>query len=189
MTKELQVRLVAGKSVCEVESDVLITAVDSKGIWCGQVDMAIRDTVGNHYHQALLGHITQKSGLAMFQDGQVIEIEGEDGHKGSFNNIIFVIDDTEKPLSEIIYAGLKKANDDKYEVASISAIRAGESFGRKEQSFEEMAVEVYKGIKLLLNSGVQINIKKLKMITYDNDKYRNLLIEEFGKDEAVVAIY
>jgi len=53
MAKELQVRLVANKSVCEVESEALITAVDSKGIWCGQVDMAIRDNVGNHYHQTL----------------------------------------------------------------------------------------------------------------------------------------
>lgn len=189
MDKELQVRLVANKSVCEVASEALITAIDSKGIWCGQVDLAIRESVGSYYHQCLLGHITQKSGRDMFVDGQVQEIRGDEKHKATFNNIIFVIDDTIKPLSDIICAGLTKANENKYKVVSMSCIRAGESFGRKEKSFEEMAQQIYLGIRKFLKNEDTISIKRLLMLTYDNDDYRNLLLEAFAEDEAIVAIY
>lgn len=189
MMKELQVKLVPDKCVCEVVSDSLITAVDSKGIWCGQVDVAIRENIGDYYHQALLGHITQKSGMPMFEDGQVLEIKGEENHKGPFDNIIFVIDDVKKPLSEIIYNGLAKANKEGTKIVTMSCIRAGESYGKKETSFEEMATEVYKGIKLLLNNEPEINIKRLLMLTYDNYIYQSLLLKQFNKDEQVVAIY
>ena len=189
MDKELQVRLVANKSVCEVESEALITAIDSSGIWCGQVDLAIRENVGSYYHQHLLGHITQKSGRAMFEDGQVLEVRGDEKNRAVFNNIIFVIDDTIRPLAEVVYAGLHKANEDRYRVVSMSCIRAGESFGRKEKSLEEMARQVYDGIRLFLNRAESIDLKRLLLITYDNDDYRSLLLDEFAKDEAVIAIY
>ncbi len=189
MDREVQVRLVENKSVCEVESEALITAVDSNGIWCGQVDLAIRKSVGDYYHQCLLGHVTQKSSRPMFVDGQVVEVFGDDNHKGVFNNIIFVIDDTKIPLSEIIFAGLKKANLSNYKVVSMSCIRAGESFGRKEKSLKEMAHQVYEGIRQFLNYTDCINLKRLLITTYDNAEYKQLLLDEFAKDEQVVAIY
>ncbi|MBZ4683610.1 MAG: hypothetical protein PWP46_1939 [Fusobacteriaceae bacterium] len=189
MKKQLLIRTVENKDVCEVESDALITAVDSKGIWCGQVDMAIRKNVGDYYHQALLGHIRQKTGASLFDDGQVILVEKDEGMKTAFNNIIFVIDDLTKPLSEIVYNGLVKANEEEYKIVSMSSIRAGESFGKKEKTFEEMAKEVFKGIRKFLNETDEIKINRLLILTYDNEEYKNLLIKEFNTDEDLVAIY
>ena len=100
-TNELYVKLISGKDVCEVKSQALITATDSKGIWCGKVDLAIRDKVGDYFHQSLFGHIRQKTGASMFEDGEVIEIFGNKDVLGiGFDNIIFVIDDCEEPLIE-----------------------------------------------------------------------------------------
>jgi O-acetyl-ADP-ribose deacetylase (regulator of RNase III) len=186
---ELYVKLISGKDVCEVESQALITATDSKGIWCGKVDLAIRDKAGDYFHQSLFGHIRQKTGAFMFEDGEVIEIFGNKSALNvGFNNIIFVIDDCVEPLSVIVEQALEKANEDGYEVVSMSAIRAGESFGRKEKTFEEMAKELSKGIHNFFKGKDKISIKKLLILTYDKENYKELLINEFSKVDDITVI-
>ncbi len=186
---ELYVKLISGKDVCEVESQALITATDSKGIWCGKVDLAIRDKVGDYFHQSLFGHIRQKTGASMFEDGEVIEIFGNKSILNiGFDNIIFVIDDCSEPLSVIVEQGLEKANEDGYEVVSMSAIRAGESFGRKEKSFEEMAKEFSKGIRNFFKGKDKISIKRLLVLIYDKEDYKQLLIDEFSKSDDITVI-
>ncbi len=183
---ELYVKMISGKGVCDVKSEALITATDSKGIWCGKVDIAIRDKAGDYFHQSLFGHIRQKTGASMFEDGQVIEIFGNKSILDiGFDNIIFVIDDCSEPLSVIVEKGLEKANKDGYKKVSMSAIRAGESFGRKEANYEEMAKEVAKGIHNFFKGKDEISLEKVLILTYDKEDYKKLLIEEFAKSDDI----
>ena len=183
---ELYVKMISGKDVCEVESQALITATDPKGIWCGKVDLAIRDKVGDYFHRSLFGHIRQKTGASMFEDSEVIEIFGNKSVLNiGFDNIIFVIDACVEPLSVIIEQGLEKANEDGYEVVSMSAIRAGESFGKKEANYEEMAKEVAKGIHNFFKGKDEISLKKVLILTYDKEDYKKLLTEEFAKSDDI----
>ena len=56
-------------------------------------------------------------------------------------------------------------DSDGYEVVSMSAIRAGESFGRKEKNFEEMAKEISKGIHEFFKGKDCISLKKILILT------------------------
>jgi hypothetical protein len=104
----------------------------------------------------------------MFENGQTIEIFGNKSIlKIGFDNVIFIIDDCIEPLSTIIEQGLKKANEVGYEIVSMSAIRTGESFGKKEKRFEDMAKEISKGICNFFKDKDTFSIEKLLLLTYD----------------------
>ena len=86
--------------ITRAPADAIITAVNSGGMWFGGIDGAIQNVAGNHYH-------TQASEEMPLNNLQTIITKGDRrNHHGEFDNVIFVVDDLQSPLDEVVYNGL-----------------------------------------------------------------------------------
>ncbi|MGM0509282.1 MAG: hypothetical protein ACQERZ_09015 [Fusobacteriota bacterium] len=163
--------------VCDVKAQALITAVDSGGLWCGQVDEAIRKGIGSYYHDGLINKMKVHNGP--FWDGEVVIIEGDEENTPKFKDIIFVIDDFKKPLHEILEGAINKAIKTGYKKVILSAIRTGESFGKVEKSIEEVVNEVKESLKHIYRKHSGFPLDKIKFIAYNNREYEKELVKIF----------
>ena len=98
--------------VTNVPSNALITAINSGGMWFGGIDRAIQRSASNMFH-------SQAAEQKPLIDGEVIYAPALDGHRGLFGSVIFVIDDLQRPLREIVLTGLQEAERRKCTTVSL----------------------------------------------------------------------
>ena len=111
-----------------MRSSAIITAINSGGAWFGGIDGAIQNVAGNMFH-------AQAAANMPLTDLQTIVAEGHsNGHQGRFDNVVFVVDDLQSPLEDVVYEGLKAAHKQKYPVVSLPTIRMGVMLGAVEQT-------------------------------------------------------
>ena len=117
-------------------ADGLITAVNSKGLWAGarveddgvvyhwatenpaSVDGAIQCVAGGQFHaQALI--------LVGESERQTLVAGTQTPHRGAFQNVVFVVDDAEGPVYDLLLAGLVAADTAGLNSVSVAAMRTG----------------------------------------------------------------
>lgn len=130
---------VIGGNVVDLSADALITAINSGGMWFGGIDGVIMRAAGNEFHN-------QARNAAPLSHGQAVVAKGSGQHSANFRNVVFVVDDLQGPLHEIVYAGLKAAADAGFKSVSLPTIRMGVMLGAVEKSVDEAVQEMADGI-------------------------------------------
>lgn len=154
--------IIAG-DISKVESNAIITAINSSGMWFGGIDGVIQRVVGNHFH-------SQASNKMPIKNEDVIFAKGKG--TSAFENVIFVVDDLQSPLRNIIYNGLIEANKNQCKVVSIPAIRTGVMLGEVEKNMKEAVHEIATGIKNFENEfSNSTNIEEVIFVVYQNPDF------------------
>ncbi|MCX6778918.1 MAG: macro domain-containing protein, partial [Candidatus Magasanikbacteria bacterium] len=117
-------------------AEVLITAINSGGMWFGGIDGVIQRAAGKLFH-------SQAAAAMPLLDGRtVVARNGGHAHSGAFKNVVFVVDDLQQRLREIIYAGLTAADGAGFKTVTIPTIRMGVMLGAVEHTVEEAVEEM-----------------------------------------------
>jgi O-acetyl-ADP-ribose deacetylase (regulator of RNase III) len=154
--------------IAKIQSDALITAINSGGLWFGGIDGVINRVAGNHFH-------SQAESAMPLTDGQTVVARGN-GHssRAAFGNVVFVIDDLKRPLHEIIYNGLKAASDAGFKSVSLPTVRMGVMLGVVEKSEHEAVAEMAKGVKSFLTESPN-SLNNITFVVYGAPDIRTML--------------
>lgn len=126
-----------------VPADALITLITSGGDWRGRVDGAIMRKAGQQFHQIVAQRMPTpvRQGDIIFADGSHIQ------HHGAFRHVIFVIDDLQLPLKDLVKAGLEGAFAHALQSVSLPMMRTGVMAGIVEKTPEDVAFQMSEAIK------------------------------------------
>jgi len=149
--------------ITQIPADVIITAINSGGMWFGGIDGAIQRVAENHYHN-------QAKEAMPLSDLQTITAKGDrENHNGRFDNVIFVVDDLQSPLDNVIYTGLERASLETYQKILIPTIRMGVMLGAVEKTQKEAIDRMSNGVREFINKySSKTNIKDLRFVVYDD---------------------
>ena len=172
------IRRISG-DVTKVHADVLITAVNSAGMWFGGIDGAIQNVAGNYFHKQIP--------LGSIQDLDVVVAKGDHfNHNGKFKHVIFVVDDLKSKLRDIIATGLEFADINEFTSVSIPAIRTGVMLGVVEKSLEEVVSEWIIGIKMYAADNMaeskDPNVQEISLVTYNNPELETILHDALKRE-------
>lgn len=167
-----KVSIVSG-DITRVKADALITAINSGGMWFGGIDGAINRAAGNFFH-------SQASKVMPLTDGQTVVAHSNGrAHDGAFTNVVFVVDDLQRPLHEIIQSGLQAASDAGFKSASLPTVRMGVMLGVVEKSTKEAVDEMAKGVKKFLATNPSTQLEGITFVVYNDTKTQSLLQAAF----------
>jgi O-acetyl-ADP-ribose deacetylase (regulator of RNase III) len=172
MENAMDVR-VRGGDIASVDADALITAINSAGMWFGGIDGVIQRAAGNMFH----GQATGRD----LVDGTAFAVTATGPHDGKFQNVVFVVDDLQQPLHDIVMAGLKAADEAGYKSVTLPTIRMGVMLGVVEKSVQEAFREMRMGVKT-----AQRELKNLETVTfvvYGDPGLEYLLRTEFASQQ------
>lgn len=156
-----------------VRSDVLVTAINSSGLWMGGIDAVINRSAGEMFHA--------QAGAAMpLTDGQTIVARKTAPHQGSFENVVFVIDDLRRPLNQIVFAGLKAAADAGFKTVSLPTIRLGVMLGIVEKSKAEAVGQMIEGVQRAQQEFGD-RLESVTFVVYNDREVENLLNASLAK--------
>lgn len=144
------------------QCDAIMTAINSGGMWFGGVDGAIQRVAGNNYHR-------QAAAKMPLKNLDVVIARGHKSARNYFNDVVFVVDDLESPVSQVVYAGLCAANTQPYQTIALPAVRMGVMLGVKEKTAEQTALGIRQGLLTFLNdhSG-SLNLKNIDFVCYND---------------------
>ena len=170
---KVSVSVVSG-DVSRVKADALVTAIHSGGRWFGGIDGVINRAAGNLFH-------SQAAKAMPLTDGQtVVARSNGHAHDGAFANVVFVIDDLQRPLHEIIHNGLKAASDAGFRSVSLPTIRMGVMLEVVEKSVGEAVKEMAKGVKKFLAADSSTKLESITFVVYNDKKTQSLLQSVLG---------
>ncbi len=147
--------------IAKVKADALITPINSEGMWWGALDGVIQKAGGNQFHR-------QASAMMPLKDGQTIVARQLASHKGAFENVVFVVDDLKRPLSDVIAAGLKAADIAGFKTVSMPAMRTGVMMGAVEKTAQATVDQMALGVKAFNAAGPK-SISDIKFVVYNNE--------------------
>ena len=102
-------------------------------------------------------------------------------HRGAFDNVIFVVDDLESPLSSIIYAGFNAANNAGYEHITVPTIRMGVMSGVMEKTPQDAVAHMVAGVEQFKAGYTStFALKKATFVVYNDSQTTQLLKSGFG---------
>lgn len=158
--------------ITKIDSDAIITAINSGRLWFGGIDGAIQRVAGNIYHDQ-----TMNEELINLK---VIVARGDhNNHKGKFDNVVFVVDDLKSELRGVIARGLEEADAAGFKKVTIPAIRTGVMLGAVEKSLEQVVDEYMKGIKRYVGrkraKGQVPGIQAIAFVTYNNPELEDIM--------------
>jgi O-acetyl-ADP-ribose deacetylase (regulator of RNase III) len=140
--------------ITKFDCDALETLVNSGGLWFGGVDGAIRRSAGGHFHSELASN-------APLHDGQVIHVDNEFQRIGSFDGVIFVVDDLKQPLSSLLAPLREYLPESDLRNIALPIMRSGVMLGKVEKTAEEVA-QILVDFALSLPEDFNVTI-----VTYD----------------------
>lgn len=165
----IQVSVVSG-DIARVSSDALITAINSGGMWFGGIDGVINRVAGSLFH-------TQAGEAMPLKDGQTV-VARSNGHAhnvGAFKNVVFVVDDLQQPLRQIVYNGLEAASGAGFVRVSLPTIRMGVMLGMVEKSLDEAVSEMATGVRKFLADNLKTSVRSITFVVY-NDQHTQFLL-------------
>lgn len=168
------VRVVSG-DLTQTPSDALITAVNSGGMWFGGIDGAIQRVAGNLFHNQVAQALPLKHGST------VVAKSNDQKHNGKFGNVVFVIDDLQGPLSEVILNGLVASSKAGFKTVSLPTIRMGVMLGVVEKSKEEAVGEMVGGVARYFDENPQTSIEGVTFVVYNDRNTEQLLKDTFAE--------
>lgn len=147
--------------------EAIVTLINSEGAWFGGVDDAIQRVAGGMYH-AQAREVLNSQGLS---NKQVVIAKGSRAsHRGSFDDVIFVVDDLKSPLNELVYTALQSAQKEGYSSIAFPLMRTGVMLG-------------------VVEPDVKTVVKQMKMgfdrFTADGDVDMEIYVVVYAEPEAV----
>lgn len=164
----IQIELMRG-DVSKVPADALITAINSGGMWFGGIDGVIMRAAGELFHSQAERQMPLKDGQA------VVATSNGHAHRGAFTNVVFVVDDLQRKLREIVYNGLKAASEAGFKTVTIPAIRMGVMLGVVEATINEAVTEIATGVRAFVDENPGTSLQKITFVIYNDQKAIELL--------------
>jgi O-acetyl-ADP-ribose deacetylase (regulator of RNase III) len=130
-------------------------------MWFGGIDGVISRVAGQHFHQ-------QAAAKQPLQDGQTIVATGNGKCRGKFSNVVFVVDDLQQKLSEIVYKGLCAASDVGFKTVSLPTIRMGVMLGAVEKTVAEAISEMSAGVRKFVADKPKTTVKSITFVVYND---------------------
>lgn len=163
---------VASGDIARFPADALITAISSGGMWAGGIDAVIARNAGNTFHK--------QAAVAMpLTHGQVVVAKGNDGNRASFKDVVFVVDDLQSRLSDIVYNGLVGASKAGYATVTLPTIRMGVMLGVVEKSTKEAVDEMVDAVRRFNADNSQTSIEAITFVVYNDNATQALLQSGF----------
>ncbi len=166
---EVTLQVLKGE-ISKVGANAVMTTVQEKHLCHGGVNSVVGQANPCFFQQL------QKA--PEMKDGEALLARG-DG-KGPIENVVFVKDSSEKPLNEIVFAGLKAADAAGLEHVAVPAMRAGSVFGAVERSYREISLELRKGVERFLAEARQ-TLKTISLVVYNDDKLATQIHNAFSE--------
>jgi len=160
-----KINVVSG-DIARVKADALITAINSGGMWFGGIDGVIQRAAGNLFHQ--------QAAKAALVDGKAVVARGNNNSVAHFKNVVFVVDDLQRPLHEIVLAGLSAADDAGFATVSLPTIRMGVILGVVEKTPQEAVGEMAQGVSMFLAKNPKA-VKDITFVVYNDAELERLL--------------
>lgn len=158
----MTVQVIAG-DIAKIPSHAIITAINSDGAWYGGIDGVLKRAAGNHFHD-------QADALMPLSDGQTIVASGNG--TSQFQNVIFVVDDLQQPLGNIVFNGLLAASNAGFASVTLPAIRTGVMLGRFERTKQAAVFAIGEGVRRFIQSGGDLDIT---FVVYSDRETQDLL--------------
>lgn len=156
----------------DARADAVLTTVQRKRLCGGGVNAAIKEANGCFAAQL------RKS--PRLEDGRALLARG-DG-KGPIDNVLFVADKFEKPLSDIILEGLKAADRAGLKSLAVPALRTGSVFGAVERTYQEVVAEIRSGVRRFL-AGARTSLERISFVVHNDEKLASRLQGAFDERE------
>jgi O-acetyl-ADP-ribose deacetylase (regulator of RNase III) len=173
--RDMTITIRAGDIVSE-PADGILTLINSSGDWFGGVDGAIKSVAGNQFHRLAEQQMPApvRQGTVIFADGSAIE------HRGAFRHVIFIVDDLQLPLEDLVKAGVEAAYAHGLKSISLPMMRTGVMAGVVEKTPEEVALHIAEAIKQTADAhtGQPLSIKIV--IYSDASLWQNRLLAAFA---------
>jgi O-acetyl-ADP-ribose deacetylase (regulator of RNase III) len=165
---ELTIEVLKG-DISKAQANAVMTTVQEKHLCQGGVN-AVVGAANPCFFEQLQKAPEMKDGEAMLARG--------DG-KGPIENVLFVKDRNEKPLSDIVYEGLKAADKAGLETIAVPAMRAGSVFGAVERSYREIVLEIRKGVERFV-ADARTSLKSVSFVVHNDEKLAAALHNAFA---------
>ena len=170
----MQVEVRSG-DISRVSADALITAINSDGMWFGGIDGVIqRSCGGNIFHSQAEAAMPLKHGDTVVANSLGLP------RKNTFQNVIFVVDDLQGPLHQIIYNGLVAAAEAGFASVTLPTIRMGVMLGVIEKSMQEATREMAKGVKKFLAEYPESSLSVATFVVYRDEPTRAQLEKDLN---------
>lgn len=111
--------------ITQIKADALITAINPSGMWFGGLDGAIQRSSGYMFH-------AQAQAVMPLIDGRIVYAPAQGSHNGKFDAVLFIVDDLQKPLYDLVTLALEAAAQHELTSVSIPTIRTGVMAGAYE---------------------------------------------------------
>lgn len=161
-------------NIATVKADGLITAINSSGMWFGGIDSVIGGFAGSQYHNQLADALRLNPNLQAFVAAK------HSPHSGSFERVVFVIDDLNEPLNVIVRRGLTAANAAGLRSVTMPLIRFGvmrRVGGSDDEKLEDMAMAINGQMADIGN-----RLESVTIVVYGDLALSTLLRQKLGVD-------
>jgi len=160
---------VKGGNIAALPANGLITAINSDGMWFGGIDGAIQGVAGPMFHM-------QAERRMPLSDGEVVFAPALDGHAGLFGSVIFVVDDLQQPLQEIVLAGLQEAERQHLATVTLPSLRTGVMCGVYEPTVEAALDQTVTAIERFREAQPQ-HVTQLTVVVFNDVPSERYLAE------------
>jgi O-acetyl-ADP-ribose deacetylase (regulator of RNase III) len=147
--------------ISRVKADGLITAINSGHAWFGGIDGVIQRVAGDMFHSQAAAHGSLKQGVTVVAKKKA-------GTGILFEHVVFVVDDLEAKLREVVKAGLDAASTAGLKTVTLPTIRMGVMLGAVEKSRTEALQEMVEGIRLHQEAGS--TIETITFVIYNDQE-------------------
>jgi len=156
--------------ITRMPADAIITAINSGGLWFGGIDGAIQRAAGSGYH-------AQAQAVMPLKDLQTVVAKGNrNDHSGEFDNVVFVVDDLQSPLDNVVYNGLETASNEGYQRVLLPTVRMGVMLGQVEKTPEEAIERMSNGVREFMQKyGSTTKIGDLRFVVHNDSDTTDML--------------
>jgi O-acetyl-ADP-ribose deacetylase (regulator of RNase III) len=157
--------------ITQIKADALITAINSGGMWWGGIDGAIQRVSGNMFHQ-------QAAAQMPLHDGEVVFASANLLHNGRFDNVVFVIDELQRPVNELVQVALKEAEVRSLATVSIPTLRTGVMAGAYESREEALG-----GLVIAIGEFIRTNpskVREINVVVYNSSVDKKFLTDKLN---------
>lgn len=166
---------VATGDLTQIEADAVMAPINSKGAWSGAIDDAITRAGGGQFHQQAadkLGHLN---------DGDSLVARKKEDHQGKFDDVVFVVDDFQKPLNELVTDGLRAAEKAGMKSIAIPTMRMGlvGSLASPDSSAKKLD-QLAQGVKDFYADGESHTLNDITLTAYRDEASAGFLRERLA---------
>lgn len=139
-----EVKIVVCEDIGQIKADAMIVNINTIGTmsFCPADNAIYRARQDTHFNQL-------KKNFPL-KNNKVVVTKGNSDNTGKFENVVFVVDSHESPLSIILHHALKEAEIKGFKSVVIPTIRMHSSLGLVEKTLSDVASEMAKAIEEFL---------------------------------------